>query len=330
MLYRLESPEGMILEISNYGGTFVRWLIPDKDGDNTDIVLGYDSLSDYLKSPHYFGAITGRYTNRIANATFYDGRQNFQLHNNDGPHLLHGGIKGFDKVLWEAETMQNDTAAILRLTHTSPHLSEGFPGNLQVSATYTLMRDYKVEIRFEAQTDQITLCNISQNLAINLAGSGSILNHQLRIQADGFTPVDSLLIPTGEIKPTQDSPFDFSAFHPIGEHIEKQDTQLEYGNGYDHNFVLNKSPGQLALAAELQANGRILELWTNQPGLQLYTGNFLSSKVKGKNGRIYDFRNGLSLTPQHFPDSPHHSNFPSAILVPGQTYQHTLLLQLKL
>ena len=329
MLYHLESPDGMSLDITNYGGTIVRWELPNKDGSKTDIVLGYDNLGDYLDSPHYFGAITGRYTNRIARAEFAVGDETYPLRTNDGPHQLHGGLKGFDKALWTAETLQTDTSAILRLRHTSPHLSEGFPGNLEVTATYQLKKNYSLEITFEAQTDQTTLCNISQNLAVNLSGSGSILNHLLRIHADRFTPVDSTLIPTGDLSPVAFTPFDFREFRSIGERIaQQQHPQLHYGNGYDHNFVLNKSTGQLALAAEVRVDKHQLELWTNQPGMQLYTGNFLSPRVKGKNGQIYDFRNGFSLTPQHFPDSPHQEGFPSAILEAGQTYRHEILLKL--
>jgi len=329
MLYHLESPDGMSVDISNYGGTIVRWRVPEKAGDTTDIVLGYDLLSDYLDSPHYFGGITGRYTNRIAHAEFTSEGEQYPLRPNDGPHQLHGGLKGFDKVLWKAETSQTDSSAILRLHYISPHLAEGYPGNLQVSATYQLKRDHRLEILFEAQTDQTTLCNISQNVAFNLNGSGSMLDHRLRIHADRYTPVDSLLIPTGEQRPVASSPFDFREFRSIGDRITQEHPQLQHGNGYDHNFVLLKSPEQLALAAEVQANTLQLELWTNHPGLQLYTGNFLSPRVRGKNQQIYDFRNGFSLTPQHFPDSPHHPTFPPAILAPGQTYRHSILFKIK-
>lgn len=325
-LYTLSNSNGMSVSITNYGGIVTKVLVPDQDGNIGDVVLGYDSVEGYLKQSPYFGALIGRYGNRIAKGRFtLDGREYKLATNNDANHL-HGGDKGFDKVLWNAAPVREDDKVSLELTYTSPDGEEGYPGTLSVRVVYTLMADNILELDFQAETDKKTICNLTNHAYFNLkdAGASPILDHKLYIDADHFTPVDSTLIPTGELRPVEGTPFDFTEPTAIGARIDSDNTQLVYGNGYDHNFVLNNQDGDMTLAARVTepATGRALEIQTTEPGIQFYCGNFLDGTITGKYETVYDFRHGFCLETQHYPDSPNQPKFPSTVLNPGETY-HT-------
>jgi len=324
MLFHLVSPSGMEMDVTNYGGIITRWTAPDRDGNYEDIVLGYDNLDGYLKETPYFGAIIGRYGNRIGAGRFaLDGETYTLATNNDANHL-HGGIVGFDKVLWGAEPFtEGDTVGIV-FTYTSPDGEEGYPGNLSVMVTYRLLPDNKVEFTYEAMTDKATPVNLTQHSYFNLAGpsSDTILDHELMITADRFTPIDSGLIPTGELQAVGGTPFDFTSATAIGSRIDADDEQIAFGLGYDHNWVLNDGSDTMKLAARVHepTSGRIMEVHTEEPGLQFYAGNFLDGTITGKGGNVYEYRSGFCLETQHFPDSPNKPDFPSTILRPGDTY----------
>ncbi len=318
-LYTLVNANGLKVKIMTYGGIVTSLEVPDRDGKLADIVLGYDTLDEYIKSSPYFGALIGRFGNRIAKGKFTLKGTEYTLATNNGPNHLHGGIKGFDKVVWDAEAMETNEGPALKLTYTSPDGEEGYPGTLSCTVIYTLTDDNELKVSYEAETDKPTIVNLTHHSYFNLAGydSGDILDHKLMINADNFTPVDDTLIPTGEIKPVKGTPMDFTKPTAIGSRIE------QVPGGYDHNYVLNNSDGSLALAASAYdpKTGRLMEIYTTEPGIQFYSGNFLDGTLKGK-GAIYNKHDGFCLETQHFPDSPNKSNFPSVLLKPGKKYTH--------
>jgi aldose 1-epimerase len=324
-LFTLTNAHGVEVRATNYGGIIVSLKTPDRDGQLGDIVLGYDSLGGYLKESPYFGALIGRFANRIARGRFTLDGTTYRLAINNGPNSLHGGHKGFDKVVWNAQPFQNDSGVGVVFTYTSPNGEEGYPGTLRSRVTYTLTDNDQLVVDYHATTDKATPVNLTQHTYWNLTGGArrDILDHQLTINADSMTPVDSTLIPTGKITPVANTPFDFRTPHAIGERINHNDQQLKYGGGYDHNFVLNRrGVTGLVQAARVSepTSGRTLEISTTELGLQFYSGNFLTGTITGKSGRIYQHRYAIVLETQHYPDSPNHPNFPSTILRPGQEY----------
>jgi aldose 1-epimerase len=325
-IYTLKNPNGLQLEITNYGGTVVTLRTPDRRGRFADIVLGYADLRGYVTDTSYFGALIGRYANRIARGKFTLNGVEYQLPQNNGVNHLHGGVKGFHKVLWQVREVPRADGTALELTYFSKDNEEGYPGNLSVTATYVLTNANELRIEYAATSDKETVVNFTHHSYFNLVGSGSgdILGHELRINADRFTPVDETLIPTGELRAVKGTPFDFTRATAIGSRINQTDQQLIFGKGYDHNFVLNKKGQELSLAANVYepSSGREIEMWTTEPGVQLYSGNFLD-KVRGKAGKIYQKRGGFCLEAQHFPDSPNQPGFPSTVLKPGERYTQT-------
>lgn len=320
-LYTLSNTNGMSADIITYGGAVTRLTVPDRNGKFGDVVLGMDSLDGYRTQANYFGALIGRYGNRIGNATFELEGKTYHLPKNDGENTLHGGPQGFDKRVWKAHSEKG----ALQLTYVSADGEEGFPGTLKATVVYTITDANELKIDYTATTNKATVVNLTNHSYFNLAGSGTILKHEVTILADRFTPIDAGLIPTGELLPVKDTPFDFTRPTAIGAHIEDQNQQLALGHGYDHNFVLNSHGGSLAKAAEVYdpESGRVMEVWTDQPGLQFYTGNFLDGKTVGKGGVAYPFRAAFCMETQHFPDSPNKPEFPSTELRPGQTYHTT-------
>lgn len=324
-LYTLKNRNGLEACITNYGGKVVSLIIPDRKGNKADIVMGFSSIADYLKAKEpYFGALIGRYGNRIAKGKFSLNGETYTLATNNGENHLHGGKKGFNAVVWDAKQADEHT---LELTYLSKDGEEGYPGDLQVKVTYTLTDDNVLKIEYTATTDKATVVNLTHHSFFNLSGegNGTINAHLLTIHADHYTPVDQGLIPTGEIAPVAGTPFDFRKPKAIGQDLFVKDQQLEYGHGYDHNFVLDQNTRDssgLLLAAVVSDpfSGRVMEVRTTEPGLQFYGGNFLSCADTGKAGKPYKFRSSFCLETQHFPDSPNHSNFPSVVLQPGQTY----------
>lgn len=320
-LYTLSNAKGCEARISTYGGVVVSLRVPDRSGAMADVVAGLDRFEDYLKPPPYFGAIIGRYGNRIGNARFsLDGRE-YTLAKNDGRNHLHGGLRGFDKRLWTAKPLSPQS---LELTWLSKDGEEGYPGNLAATVTYTLTDANELKIEYSATTDKDTVVNLTNHSYFNLAGEGDILGHEVVIYADRFTPVDEGLIPTGELKDVAGTPFDFRTAKTIGERIEQKDEQLIFGHGYDHNWVLNRSGSSLEPAAKVtdRKSGRVMEVLTTEPGLQFYTGNFLDGTLHGK-GRAYTRRSAFCMETQHFPDSPNKPTFPSTVLKAGGRYQTT-------
>ncbi len=329
-LYTLTNSKGMEARIMTYGAILVSLRVPDTSGKPGDIVLGFDSLDGYTQTPPppYFGAVVGRYGNRIANGRFKLAGVEYKLVQNNGKNHLHGGVRGFDKVVWTARTPD---AHSVELTYLSKDGEEGYPGNLTSTITYTLTDDNELKLDYHATTDKDTVLNLTNHSYFNLAGQGEgdILSHQIMINADRFTPIDAGLIPTGELKPVAGTPFDFRQPHAIGERIEAADEQIKRGGGYDHNFVLNRQGNALELAARVTEakSGRVMEVLTTQPGVQFYTGNFLDGNFTGKGGKVYQRRYALCLETQHFPDSPNHPDFPSVVLKPGEQYQHTTVFR---
>lgn len=317
-LYSLSNNSGFTVEITNYGGIVTSIFTQDRDGVVDDVVLGYDSLNDYLIETPYFGAIIGRYANRIARARFTLDGISYPLAANNGPNHLHGGISGFDKVIWTAETIKDDSTASLKLSYLSPDGEEGYPGNLETSVIYTVTRDNKLQIEYTAKTDKATPVNLSHHSYFNLGGTDgkNILDHVLFIDADRFTPVDETLIPTGEFAALDSTPMDFRVPELIGSRIHK------VPGGYDHNYVLNNKEG-FARVAEVYCtkSGRYMEVFTDEPGIQFYSGNFLNGSIVGEKGLVYQKHHGLCLETQHFPDSPNQPGFPNTILRPGETYK---------
>ena len=324
--FTLTNAAGVQVTAMTYGGIITSWLVPDRNGSFADIVLGYDDPAAYVKdnSP-YFGALVGRYGNRIGGARFVLDRRTYTLAANNGPNHLHGGARGFDKRLWQGEAVRGGKGAAVAFSRTSPDGEEGYPGNLKVRVTYTLTDANELAVAYEATTDKATPVNLTQHTYFNLAGQGNgdILAHELRINADRYTPVDSGLIPTGELAPVDKTPFDFRQPTPIGARIRSEHPQMTIGRGYDHNWVLSRSAAGLSPAADVYepGSGRTLQVRTTEPGLQFYTGNFLDGTITGKAGRVYRERYGFCLETQHFPDSPNHPSFPSTTLRPGQTYR---------
>jgi aldose 1-epimerase len=327
-LYTLTNAHGVEARIMTYGGIVVSLKVPDRKGNLGDIVLGYDGLEGYLQnnSP-YFGALIGRYGNRIGKGKFSLGGHQYRLATNNGENHLHGGVKGFDKIVWDATEVKSHEDAGLALTYLSKDGEEGYPGNLSVAVVYTLTHNNELRIDYTATTDKETVVNLTNHSYFNLVGSGDILTHQLMISGDRFTPVDQGLIPTGELRSVKGTPMDFTQAKAIGARIDQPDEQLVLGKGYDHNWVLNKSNDKLPLVARVYepGSGRVLEVYTTEPGVQFYSGNFLDGTIKGKGGKVYQKRAGLCLETQHFPDSPNKPDFPSTVLKPGQKYATTTM-----
>jgi len=328
-LFTLKNSKGASASISNYGGIVTSLVMPDRNGKFEDIVLGFRTLPEYEKKSPYFGCLVGRYGNRIAKGTFKLGGTAFHLPINNAPNSLHGGLRGFDKVLWEAVPSVNQQGASLQLTYNSKNGEEGYPGNLSVTATYTLTNKNELKLVYRAKTDSPTIINLTHHSYFNLAGQGrgDILGHLVTLHSSKFTPVDKNLIPTGKIASVRGTPFDFRKPTTIGARISQSDQQLKFANGYDHNWVADKLPGHLGVIARVDepGSGRIMEVLSTEPGVQFYSGNFLDGTLTGKGGKIYNFRYGFCFEPQHFPDSPNHRNFPSTVLKPGQTYKNTII-----
>jgi aldose 1-epimerase len=325
-IYTLRNRKGAEARITNYGGIVVSLKMPDRAGKFDDVVLGFDSLEPYFKQSPYFGAIVGRYANRIAKGKFsLDGKE-YTLAINNRPNSLHGGVKGFDKVIWTAKPQSGKEGPSLELTYVSRDGEEGFPGTLSTKVIYTLTENDELRIEYSATTDKKTVVNLCNHSYFDLAGAGNgtVLDHQLMINADAFTPVNKSLIPTGEIAPVKNTPMDFTSPMAIGSRIDEKFEQLHFGNGYDHNYVLNKKSGAMSLAARVSepTTGRVMEVWTTEPGVQFYTANSLNI-AHGKGEKPYPHRSAFCLETQHFPDSPNQPNFPSVVLSPGETYHET-------
>jgi aldose 1-epimerase len=323
-IYTLTNEKGMQARIITYGGALVSLTAPDKDGKYADVLMAMDDLDGMRQQDNFFGALIGRYGNRIGKAQFALDGKTYKLPANDGANTLHGGPQGFDKKVWAAKSATSSEGPSLELTYTSPDGEMGFPGTLNAKVVYTLTNTNAVRIDYTATADKPTVANLTNHAYFNLAGEGDILAHEVMINADRFTPVDEGLIPTGELKPVKGTPFDFTTATAIGARINQDDQQLKYGKGYDHNWVLNKNDASMTKAAEVRdpKSGRVMEVWTTEPGLQFYTGNFLDGKFKGK-GRTFNLRNAFCMETQHYPDSPNQSSFPSTRLNPGQTYHTT-------
>ena len=322
-LHTLRNSQGVEVGILSYGATIVSITVPDAKGSMDDVVLGFDSLAGYRGDNNpYFGSIVGRYGNRIAGGSFVLDGETYMLARNNGPNHLHGGLVGFDKVNWESMAASDGKRTSATFRYVSVDGEEGYPGTLRVTVVYTLTADNEVIVDYEATTDKATPVNLTQHSYFNLSGTGDILDHELALNASYFTPVDSTLIPTGELRSVFGTPFDFkTTARPIGERIRDNDPQLVIGGGYDHNFVLDGGGDSLALAASVYdpLSGRTMEVWTTEPGVQLYTGNFLDG-VEGKNRQVYGPHGGFCLETQHYPDSPNQPAFPSTILRPDERY----------
>ncbi len=324
--FTLRNANGMEMKVIEYGGIITNLTAPDKDGEFEDIVLGYDSLEAYVAENPFFGALIGRYGNRIARGKFTLDGVEYKLDTNNMPNHLHGGDVGYDKVVWKGEQVESDRGVALKLTYTSWDGEEGYPGELDIVVIYTLTNDNEVEFDYTATTDKKTVVNLTQHTYFNLSAmEDDILDHELVLNADHYTPVDRTLIPTGEIAVVDGTPFDFTEAKTIGKEIGADHEQIRYGLGYDHNWVINEGDEDLNFAASLYEpeSGRFMEVYTTEPGIQFYSGNFLTDNIAGKNGVINNYRTGLCLETQHFPDSPNQPNFPSTVLDPGETYHTT-------
>jgi aldose 1-epimerase len=331
-LFTLANSKGFEARITNYGGILVSLKTPDKTGKLEDVVLGYDDLDGYLKKNPFFGTLTGRYANRIGKGQFTLNGQTYKLFVNNGPNSLHGGKVGFDKKVWTAKEQLKPDAVGLELTYVSKDGEEGYPGTLTSTVTYWVNNNNELRIEYLATTDKDTVLNLTNHSYFNLAGAGNgdILQHVITLNADRFTPVDETLIPTGELKPVAGTPLDFTKPTAIGARIDDaKDQQMVFGKGYDHNFVVNGTPGQLRPAAKVSepTSGRVLEVLTTEPGVQFYTGNFLDGTIKGKGGKVYPRRSGFCLETQHFPDSPNKPNFPTTVLKPGEQFKSTTVFK---
>ena len=332
-LFTLKNTNGLEVDISTFGGTITRWSAPDKDGNFDDVILGFKDLSSYQGTHPYFGSLVGRYANRIALGKFTLEGKSYSLAINNPPNALHGGPLGFHKKLWIAKSLEEKDAVGVVLTLNSPDMEEGYPGNLKVEVTYRLNDKNELSIDYKATTDKTTVVNLTNHAYFNLKGEGNgdILDHQLKIFANQFTPVDSTLIPLENHADVDNTPFDFREWHLIGERVNSEFDQIIRGKGYDHNFVLNKNGDELSVAAQVweASSGRLLEVKTTQPGMQFYCGNFLDGSLTGKKGNKYAFRNGFCLETQHFPDSPNHPTFPTTVLKPGETFQSKTIYSLQ-
>jgi aldose 1-epimerase len=325
--YKITNANGLVAEITNYGAILVALRVPDANQDIDDIVLGLDTLDEYVADTNYFGAIVGRYANRIADGIIRIDRTEHQLSKNDGDNHLHGGLHGFNKKLWDAKAIGGS----LQLTYLSPDGEEGYPGNLTTNVRYTLTDHDELRIEYHAVTDRTTHCNLSHHSYFNLAGAGDITGHRLTINARQFTPIKEGLIPTGELRSVARTPMDFTNRTEIGARIDDTDPQLRLGNGYDHNWALDTQGLQSPAATVHEpTTGRVMELYTTEPGLQFYSGNFLNGQTNGKEGKTYSHRGGLCLEAQHYPDSPNQPRFPTTILMPGETYQQTTIYRLRI
>lgn len=321
-LYTLTNANGVVVKVTNFGGVITSISTPDKTGKMGDIVLGFDNVDGYLQNKSYFGALIGRYGNRIGNAQFAIDGKTYKLDANNGVNHLHGGSKGFWAFPWATKSFKTASSVGLTLTHTSPDGDQGYPGNLNVTVVYELTNNNEFTMKYSATTDKPTHVNMTQHPYFNLAGKGSILNQELFINGSKYTPVDSGLIPTGELAPVAGTPFDFTKPHKIGDMIAQENEQLKNGGGYDHNWVLNKkSDSEWGLDARFSdpASGRVLEVYSDEPGIQFYSGNFLDGKVDGK-GVNFEYRGAICLEPQHYPDTPNKPNFPSTLVKPGTEY----------
>ena len=324
-IYTLKNANGMEARITNYGGIVVSLTAPDRRGKFADVVLGYNDLDSYMKPPFpYFGAIIGRYGNRIAKGRFTLNGVEYKLAVNNGENHLHGGIKGFDKVVWTASRRETAAGPALVLDYESKDGEEGYPGNLNARVVYTLTNNNELKIEYTESTDKDTVVNLTHHSYFNLRGEGNgdILEHRLTLKANRFIPTDAGSIPTGEIRPVANTAFDFHFGATIGARINNDDEQLKFGNGYDHTYVINGRPGRLRQAASVyeRTTGRVMDVWTTEPGVQLYTGNFLDGSITGKSGKPYPRRSGFCLETQHYPDSPNRPNFPTTTLRKGATY----------
>ena len=322
--YILSNKKGMEISIITYGGIITSWTAPDKNGDYKDIVLGYNTLAEYETETPYFGALIGRYGNRIAKGKFTIDGETYTLAVNNGVNHLHGGIKGFDKVVWDAKTIVNDSTASLELSYLSKDMEEGYPGNLETRVTYTLNNKDELSVKYEAKTDKPTIVNLTQHSYFNLTADFNqpILNHELVINADSFLPVDSTLIPTGEFRNVTETPFDFRSSKAIGKHINTENTQIKNGLGYDHCWIINDQEKGFRFVASAYepVSGRLLEILSDEPGIQFYSGNFLDGKLPSKNQGTYQHRTGFCLETKHFPNAPNEPSFPTTILKPGETF----------
>jgi aldose 1-epimerase len=326
-IYTLTNSMGVEARILTYGGIVVSLKVPDQNGVLGDVVLGYDTLADYIKANPYFGCLVGRYGNRIAKGKFTLNGAVYNLATNNFGHHLHGGLKGFDKVVWTAKVLKDKPEATLELKYDSPDGEEGYPGKLSITAVYSVTEKNEVRLEFTATTDKATVCNLTHHSYFNLAGKGGILRHEVMMPAEQFTPVSSTFIPTGELKPVAGTPFDFRKRMAIGARINDKDEQLKFGLGYDHNWVFKKTIGDLTCLASVHepTTGRIMEVYSTEPGLQFYSGNFLDGTNVGKGGVVYQYRTGFCMEPQHYPDSPNQPQFPSVVLNPGQTYHNMII-----
>lgn len=330
-IYTLTNDNSMSVKITNYGGIITSVVVPDKSGNPGDVVLGYKTLDGYLEKTPYFGAIVGRYGNRIGGAQFELDGVRYALAKNNGPNSLHGGLVGFDKKVWEAQAFQEDETLVLELRYLSPDMEEGFPGNLETTVRYSVSNENELRIDYRASTDKATHVNLTNHSYFNLkdGGQSPVLDHSLVLHADYITPVDKNLIPTGDILPVEGTPFDFRNPHTIGERIDSAHEQLIIGGGYDHNYVVAGEPGTLRPVARVteENSGRVLDVLTTEPGVQFYTGNVLDGSIVGKGGAVYRKRHGFCLETQHYPDSPNKPQFPPTLLRPGDIYQSTTIFR---
>ena len=327
-LYTLRNSKGVEAKITNYGGILVSLKVPDRNGKFDDVVLGFNDLESYLtKNDPYMGALIGRYGNRIAKGRFTLDGVEYKLAVNNGENHLHGGIKGFDKVVWTGREMKTTAGPAVLLTYLSKDGEEGYPGNLSVRVVYTLTNNNELKIDYSATTDKDTVTNLTHHSYFNLAGEGNgdILNHLVTINANRFVPTDAGSIPTGELKNVAGTPFDFLNATAIGARINQDDEQLKLGNGYDHTWVIDGQGMRLAATAYEPTSGRVIQVWTTEPGMQFYTGNFLNGTLTGKSGKIYARRTGFCFETQHYPDSPNQPSFPTTTLKKGQTYKSTTI-----
>ncbi|HEV2330130.1 MAG TPA: aldose epimerase family protein [Verrucomicrobiae bacterium] len=327
-IYTLRNGNGLEARIMTYGGIVVSLKTPDKAGHFDDVVLGYDSLEGYIKRNPYFGALIGRCGNRISNGKFSLNGKTYSLAQNNGSkNHLHGGLKGFDKVVWKAKTIETSNGPALELSYLSKDGEEGYPGNLSVTAIHTLTADNGLRIDFNATTDKHTICNLTHHSYFNFHGGGDVLDYMVQINAEKFTAVNADVIPTGELRSVAGTPLDFRKPTAIGERINNSDEQLQLAGGYDHNWVFDKPAGHLGSVARVvdKISGRSMEVFTTQPGMQFYSGNFLDGTIKGKGGKQYQRRYAFCMEPQHFPDAPNHPHFPSIELKPGQAYKNTIV-----
>lgn len=329
-LFTLKNKNGLIVQVTNFGGKIVSILTPDKAGDYADIVLGYDSIEGYIKGHEYFGAICGRYANRISKGKFTIDGIEYQLPINNGPNSLHGGPQGFSMKVFDCDGVKNsDQGAFVKMTYLSADGEMGYPGNLQFSLTYTLTNNDELKLDYEATTDKATHINIASHSYFNLAGEGNgeILDHELSINASQFTPMNDVSIPLGGLLKVEGTPMDFRSFKVIGSRIDDNYEQLKFGKGYDHNWVIDKPLNELGLAADYydKTSGRGMQVFTTQPGVQVYTANWTDENGTGKGGNTYGERHAICLETQHFPDSPNQPQFPSTLLKPGETYRHTCI-----